>query len=958
MLIFTLKKMLRNKWMVACLLIGSIVFVVVISIIPTYSNAVYRHMLLKDLEAHQIKKEEYPGNWFLNVSIKRHDDTERDGFALARRFEKLVEQRYIPAIDLPVLASRKHYSMDRFFYYTRVRNDVKQVTLLGMEGFWENVDIIAGRAPKNNAPDGVLEFVMPRSDYQKTDIRIDQEFDLFTYALPRDADRQYGRAVCVGIFEPRYEEPFWYSTAGLGSPTFVIDYDYLVERFVEPESDFVLSLSFYYCFDYSEIRLPDVSSVLESAARVHYDIHGEGRFYLAMEDTLRSYFERRGTLEFMLWILIIPVAIMLIFYIYMVSALLIGYESNEIAVLKSRGARNTQVFSVYALMSTLIAGLAYITGPPLGLLVSRVLGLSNGFMELVARRGLPFELTLQSYLYAGFAAVMFILIMLIPALKASRDTIVKSKQKKSRRVSAPLWQKLWLDVVLVAVSLYALNLYRSNAEIRALSDTSGVGTPVDPLIFAASSMFVLGAGLVFLRVFPLLIKLIFQLGKNFWPPMLYSSLLSISRFRGSSQFLTLFLVFNIGLGLFNATAARTLNRFLEERVRYENGADIVLTQAWPVEMIYYRVEVNEDTNEVSFHRTSPPAPGGRPGGSEESEYLIHRTNVKEPPFDVFQRLDGVADATKVFKRGDVTVSTGQINANTELMGIIPNEFGRIAWFRNDLLPTHLNNYLNLMTADPSAVLLSSAMRDNYGFRVGDRVRIGWNGQSGSLDCTVYGFVGYWPSINPVVQENFVIANLNTIHRQMRIEPYSVWISIDNDATSLELYEAINDAEIRVSEIKDTGQEMITVKNDPLLQGMNGTLTLGFIVTLCITFIGFLIYWVLSIRSRLLQFGILRAMGLSRRGLISTLMWEQLLVSGSAIAAGFGIGALASRLFVPTLQLIYAASEQVPSFLTTARLSDYAALIFAYGGMLIAGLATLIVMIRRLKLVQVLKLGED
>jgi len=40
MLIFTLKKMLRNKWMISCLLIGAIVFVAIISMIPIYSNGV------------------------------------------------------------------------------------------------------------------------------------------------------------------------------------------------------------------------------------------------------------------------------------------------------------------------------------------------------------------------------------------------------------------------------------------------------------------------------------------------------------------------------------------------------------------------------------------------------------------------------------------------------------------------------------------------------------------------------------------------------------------------------------------------------------------------------------------------------------------------------------------------------------------------------------------------------
>jgi len=957
MLIFALKKMLRNKWMVLCLLIGAIVFVAVLSVIPTYSNAVYRHMLFRDLESQRIADDIYPGDWVLTVQIRTDDDLS-ESYSRASRIRQRVEDIHIPSIDLPVLASRTHYSLDRFFYHSRIRDRVQQVPIVGIENFWENVDIVLGRTPENGRSDGVLEFVMSRTDYLQSDIRLDYEFDLFTYALPV-GDRQFGRAVCVGVYDPKYEEPFWFGDAGFGANAFVIDYDYLVERFVETESIFVSSLSIFYCLDFTEIRLENVGNILETSRRVRSEIHRGGHFTFSMEDTLRDYVQRRDALEFMLWVLIVPVLIILVFYIYMVSKLMISHESNEIAVLKSRGARNTQVFSVYALMSVLIAGIAFAIGPPLGLFAGRVLGLSNGFMEFVARRGLPLELSRLSFIYAGFAALVFVIIMLIPALAATRDTIVKSKRKKGRRASAPLWQKLCLDIILVALSLYALNLYSTNAHVRALADVSGLDTPVDPLVLLASSMFVLGAGLGFLRLFPFVVKLIYHLGKNVWPPMLYSTLLSISRFKDGSRFLVLFLILNIGLGLFNATAARTLNRFLEDRVRYEVGTDIVLNQTWPVEFLHFRVEVDEETGEMTYYRTGSPIHGGVPGApAAEDGVLITRSQVREPPFDVFQRLAGVDTATKVFQRGNVRVTSGQVNADAKIMGIIPYEFGQVAWFRSDLLPTHINNYLNLMTADPSAVFLSSSMRDNHGFRVGDRVRIGWGEQSGTLDCTIYGFVDYWPSINPITQPNFIIANLNTIHRQMRIEPYSVWLGLDGTVSSYELYEALNDAEISVSSIHDTNLTLITVRNDPQLQGMNGTLTLGFLVTLGVTLIGFLIYWILSIKSRLLQFGILRAMGLSRAGLVSTLMWEQLFVSGSAIAAGFGVGILASHLFVPTLQLIYAASEQVPPFLITADISDYVVLLTTFGGMLVLGLLILAVMLRRLKPDQALKLGED
>jgi putative ABC transport system permease protein len=109
---------------------------------------------------------------------------------------------------------------------------------------------------------------------------------------------------------------------------------------------------------------------------------------------------------------------------------------------------------------------------------------------------------------------------------------------------------------------------------------------------------------------------------------------------------------------------------------------------------------------------------------------------------------------------------------------------------------------------------------------------------------------------------------------------------------------------------------------------------------------------------LLQFGILRAIGLSRPGLIATLIWEQMLVSGSAIVAGVGAGVLTGYLFVPTLQHMYSASEQVPPFVVTIQQSDLTMLFLTLGGMLAIGLTVLFVIVRKLKVDQVIKLGED
>ena len=44
--------------------------------------------------------------------------------------------------------------------------------------------------------------------------------------------------------------------------------------------------------------------------------------------------------------------------------------------------------------------------------------------------------------------------------------------------------------------------------------------------------------------------------------------------------------------------------------------------------------------------------------------------------------------------------------------------------------------------------------------------------------------------------------------------------------------------IQIESITDTSQELIKAKNDPMLQGTNGALTLGFVVTMSVSTIGF------------------------------------------------------------------------------------------------------------------------
>ena len=152
-----------------------------------------------------------------------------------------------------------------------------------------------------------------------------------------------------------------------------------------------------------------------------------------------------------------------------------------------------------------------------------------------------------------------------------------------------------------------------------------------------------------------------------------------------------------------------------------------------------------------------------------------------------------------------------------------------------------------------------------------------------------------------------------------------------------------------------------VKNtitDPLLQGTNGVLTMGFIVTIVLCAVGYLIYWIMSIRSREMIFGVLRACGMHKGELFKMLMNEQIFSGVFSILAGIGIGKLTSSMFVPMLQQAYAATNQVLPMQLVVNSDDMVRLYSVIAAVMVVCFAVLILLLFKMNVAKALKLGEE
>ena len=188
-------------------------------------------------------------------------------------------------------------------------------------------------------------------------------------------------------------------------------------------------------------------------------------------------------------------------------------------------------------------------------------------------------------------------------------------------------------------------------------------------------------------------------------------------------------------------------------------------------------------------------------------------------------------------------------------------------------------------------------------------------------------------------------------------PYQVWMRAKDGDTDF-IYDFAAQSGVRLTAFADRTAQLVELKNDPIFQGTNGILTLCFAVALTLCAVGFLIYWILSIRDRTLLLGIFRAMGMTLREIIVMLLNEQIFISFVSIALGIGAGILASRLFVPLVQIAYAAADTVIPLEIIAEGSDMARLLIVVAVMVALCLGVLGVLVKRIRISQALKLGED
>lgn len=931
------------------------------STVPIYMDASLQRVLIKEMEEYQLKSGSYPGKYIVSAELPLGITAENQ-IKLLNDVPKMVKSR-IDRIGIPPENSKTVIS-DDLLYLVHGTNAAgvssTRVTVSAMSDIERHIEIIQGEMYGSSgiAEDGSYQVILTEGAARALGVVCGNRYLI----NPVDTSHDSFYVTVTGFFaQSDMNDSYWSEDLNNYAASVFIPFS-LAEELIGKSLIDIVDISENYNLNYHSVNMNDIGNISNDLkSDVSYYAEKGYNFEMNSADIISSYVDRASSLTAILWAIQIPTMIMLAFYLFMVSQLNIEQEKNEIAVLKSRGARPRQIFSLYSMEMALLGLVTFLVAPFIGLLLCKLLGVSNGFMEFVNRTGIAAKLSLTAFIYALAAVLLFVITTLIPVIPASKLTIVEYKQSKTKIRKTALWELCGIDIILIALSVTFYFLYTHFTNEAIQSGTFEATGQIDPLIFVFSSCLILGLGLFFVRIYPYILKLIYKLGRMLWTPSQYMALTSVSCAGGSKErFLMLFLILTFSYGIFSANTARAINNNKRDMIYYQNGSDIVITEYWRER------EYSEGESTVVVYQEPDFSRYESLTGVESAAKVLYdekakvysdkkstqgggNNNKRSSDFDGFDGNWGSQQSSSSSKKSSLEVKA---------MAIDPIPFAKTAWFRDDLLPVHWQNYCNALNRYSEGVIISSTLAERFGLNIGDEIEVSVKGQT-NLPVTILAIVDYWPGINPKSSpEYFFIMNYGYFSSNSDVFPYSVWLKLADNGKSEDLYAEIKEKRIPIETFKDSAQMLISEKNDPTLQGLNGGLTLGFIITMIMAVIGFLIYWILSIKKRTLQFGILRAMGMSLKEIITMLAYEQILVSLSSIVMAFIIGGITSDIFVPLFQNMYAVSQQIPPFIVTASAGDYIKIYVLIAIMLVGGFIVLGNIIKKININKALKLGED
>lgn len=927
---YILQKIKNKLWLSICLVIGLSLFVAIVSCQPNFQMGSANKLLQRMFYAQLEETGKYPAMLGKSGSILREEIPDVDHAEEMLNQERIHWNELLPQY-VSLETQTKYFIMEYGYRQYSQKKDRLYVTYMPEVG--DHIQVTYGTSLQEAETDGAYPCIMSEYVMDHNNLILGE---VLTFDQVLNNKGEPLKIVVAGFFEELSpQDLFWYYGPNENAGEIFVsreDFEEILDQY-QVENYFYDTAT---TVDFEQMNTKDASGFLRGVKRLMAESNSFRCSFLLL---LKRFEEKQKSIGVMLWVLEFPISGMMLAFIYMVSGQIVLSGRNEIATLKSRGFFRKQVVWMYFLEYVLLSVVAYCIGVPLGFGLSKVAASTTDFMTFGGADVELYSFAVEALWYGACAVLVGILCVILPVVFHSKINIVEQKSGYDLG-KKQLWEKLFLDVLLLGVTLYLTYTYTKSLE--ELRQKALMGDTVDPLIFLNIAMFMLACGLFAYRFVHYLVKGIYRLGRKKWKPVAYAAFLQITRSFHKQTFVSVFMILTVAFGLFNANIARTISRNSEERIEYVNGADMSIQEKWTIKTYL--------------------------------ENGAHKFRYIEPDYTKYELLKEAglcSDYTRVATRTGVQMrGSSGVADNCLVMGIDTKEFGETVDLNPGLYTDrHWYEDLNLLARNLEGVIISENLASKLGgLQSGDYIYMSqeqYNQITNVVVLRVSSVVEAWPGFvqytyHGVKEEEqyLVVMNFQTLLNKLGMYPYDIWMRQEPGVTSDEILAFLEEKGVTVVKSQSTQRDVLERKQAPDIQIVNGMFTLSFLISLFLCGAGFLIYWLISMKQRELLLGGYRAMGMSVKHVNRMLLYEHLFSTLPALLAGGGVGFLSTYLFVNLFGVIFLPEKSPLELYTYFQLDDLAKLFALIVVVIIICLWIIRLQIKRMNITQALKLGED
>ena len=536
----------------------------------------------------------------------------------------------------------------------RPRGDIEY-----LQGLWpERAEMVQGRWPYSGMGDrqsfveGELEVAVDMLGAQLLQLGVGDEMEIFPAAAFTDPSLM--RAKIVGVFQRTHpEDEFWYAAAGDFSfkndrwtivPLFTTE-GAILRQMVGQYPSLFLDITWFFYLDRQEVRAKDVDTIQSIVQSVKQDVRASlnnGSIAIKLDQALDDYEDQLLPARIPMFLIIFLVTGILIFFLGLVSGLIVKSRHTELAMFKSRGATTPQLGLLALVESLILAAPAVALGPLLAQAVVRLL--ERIFFELGGGgelAGVPVALSSQAFLLGLAGGVLAVASLTGFTLIAARQGIVEFRQAGARPPRAPFIHRYYLDILLLVLIgvLWWQTQSRESFLVRSLASGH---LEIDYSLLLGPVLGLLAIGLLVLRLFPIAVALSARISEPVGPSWLVHGLRHVSRDPIVPGVLVIMVMLATTLGIIGSTFSSTLERSHRDRALYAAGADFMIQHS---------------------------------GGGTSAPLLELAGLVGE--------VEIVKAAAEVQRTGATLLTRGFSAANVAILGVDTDNFDRVAWYRPD-----------------------------------------------------------------------------------------------------------------------------------------------------------------------------------------------------------------------------------------------------------------------------------